>query len=305
MRSVREYFSLYLKGVSMGAADVVPGVSGGTIAFISGIYEELLNTINSINGRSLKILFKEGISAFWKAINGNFLVVLLAGIGTSIITLAKAISWLLENHPVMIWSFFFGLVLASVVYVSRKIKRWNLSTILALLLGGFAAYYITIMTQVAGSENLAYIFFCGTIAICAMILPGISGSFILVLLGTYNIVLDSIHTVNLPLITIFALGCITGLLLFSRFLSWLLNNFHDITVAVLTGFMLGSLNKVWPWKQTLETFTDHKGRVIPLVEENIPPVQGELLPALGWAIAGFLLIFVIEWIASSKKPAQS
>jgi putative membrane protein len=292
---------LYLKGIAMGAADVVPGVSGGTIAFISGIYDELLNSINSINLKAFKVLFKNGLLAFWKHINANFLLVLLLGIITAIFTLSKLITYLLDNYPVYVWAFFFGLIAASIIYVAKQIKYWSISVLVFLLLGTSIAWLITRTGIAIENTQTWYIFICGCVAICAMILPGISGSFILVLMGTYNYILTSVKEFKIMVIAVFASGCIIGLLSFSRLLSFLLNKFQVFTIALLTGFLVGSLNKIWPWKETLQTFTDSKGKIIPILEKNVLPADiSEILLALITAVAGFLLIFIVEKIAVNK-----
>ena len=243
-RNLKDYGLLVLKGMGMGAADVVPGVSGGTIAFIVGIYEELIDSIKSINGASLKLLFTGKIAAFWKAINANFLLSIIAGIGISIFSLAKIITWLLTDHPILVWSFFFGLVLASTWFVSKDIKKWDWKTILSYIIGIVIAFYITVATPAETPSNLFFIFLCGAIAICAMILPGISGSFILVLLGKYFYIMEAVKTFNIPVMLVFICGAAIGITSFSRVLSFALRRFHDITISVLAGFMLGSLNKV-------------------------------------------------------------
>ena len=241
-RNLKDYGLLLLKGMGMGAADVVPGVSGGTIAFIVGIYEELIDSIKSINGASLKLLFTGKIAAFWKAINANFLLAIVAGIGISIFSLAKLITWLLVTHPILVWAFFFGLVLASTWFVSKDIKQWNWKSILSFIIGAIIAYYITVATPAETPTNLFFIFLCGAIAICAMILPGISGSFILVLLGKYFYIMEAVKTLNIPVMLVFICGAAICITSFSRVLSYALRRFHDTTIAVLAGFMLGSLN---------------------------------------------------------------
>ena len=288
-RTLKDYSLLVLKGMGMGAADVVPGVSGGTIAFIVGIYEELINSIKSINGDSLKLLFKGQFATFWQAINANFLLSIVAGIGISVFSLAK-----------IIWSFFFGLVLASAWFVSKDIKKWDWKTALSLLIGIIIAFYITIATPAETPSNLFFIFLCGAIAICAMILPGISGSFILVLLGKYFYIMDAVKTLNIPVMLVFICGAAIGITSFSRILSFTLRRFHDITIAVLSGFMLGSLNKVWPWKETIETYTDSHGVIKPLVETNIMPNQyvGE---AIGLMIFGFALVDFLEKLSTQTS----
>ena len=255
-RSAKDYTLLMLKGMGMGAADVVPGVSGGTIAFIVGIYDELIDSIKSINMHSLKLLFTGKITAFWKAINANFLLSLLFGIAVSILSLAKLMTYLLTNEPVLVWSFFFGLVLASTWFVSKDIKERNWKTILGFIAGVVIAYYITIATPAETSTSLLFIFLCGAIAICAMILPGISGSFILVLLGKYFYIMEAVNKLDLIVLGVFAFGALLGITSFSRVLSYALKHFRNITLSVLTGFMLGSLNKVWPWKEVVETYME-------------------------------------------------
>ena len=287
-RGLKDYALLMLKGVGMGAADVVPGVSGGTIAFIVGIYDELIDSIKSINGKSLKLFFTGKWGAFWKAINGNFLISIVAGIAVSVFSLAKIITWLLTDHPVMVWAFFFGLVLASTWFVGKDIKEWNKKTIPAFIIGVAVA---------ETPSNLFFIFLCGAIAICAMILPGISGSFILVLLGKYFYIMEAVKTFDIVTLLVFLAGACIGITTFSRVLSYALKNFRNITLAVLTGFMLGSLNKVWPWKETLETFTDSHGVVKPLVEANILPNQ-YIVEAVVLMIVGFFLVYFLEKLST-------
>ena len=277
-RSFKDYLLLSLKGMAMGAADVVPGVSGGTIAFITGIYEEFIHSLKSINISALIALKEGGISKLWKHVNGNFLVALFLGIGISIVSLAKVITYLLDTYPVIVWSFFFGLILASVFFVGKSIKKWGTSTVIAFAVGTIIAYLITTLPPSSGNEELWFVFVSGLIAICAMILPGISGSFILVLLGSYQFILGSLKEFELMIILVFAAGCVTGLISFSKLLNWLFTKFHDITIAVLSGFLLGSLNKIWPWKNTLEFVqVQHSNRpdtFVPVVQE-IPFLRAE------------------------------
>lgn len=305
-RKFTDYLIILLKGLAMGAADVVPGVSGGTIAFISGIYEELLSSISSINIANLKLLKKEGFKAAWKAVNGNFLLALLSGIFISIISLAKLISWLLENKPILIWSFFFGLVLASILFVSKQITKWNASAIILFILGAAAAYYITILhPAISESSSLLFYFFAGALAICAMILPGISGSFILVLLGAYKPILkalDELQYKDIKLLAVVAFGAVVGILSFSKLLNWLFEHHKNSTLAVLTGFILGSLNKIWPWKETLTWRLDSHGVKVPFNEQSVSPFsyQGDpqLMMAIILLIGGFLLIVLLEKLAN-------
>ncbi|MFT6064745.1 MAG: putative membrane protein [Polaribacter sp.] len=305
-RKVKDYIVIGLKGMAMGAADVVPGVSGGTIAFISGIYEELLVAISSVNLDLFKTLKKEGFKAAWKQLNGSFLLSLFAGIFISIISLAKAIKYLLENEPILLWSFFFGLVLASIIYIAKQITKWNFIAVIVLVLGAFLAYYITTLNPLV-SENSSslYILSAGAIAICAMILPGISGSFILVLLGAYKPILDALNNRDFKIIFIFIVGAIIGLLSFSKILKWLFAHYKNYTLAVLTGFIIGSLNKIWPWKETLTWRTNSLGDKLPFNQQSVSPfsLDGDvqLIMAIILAIVGFALILLMEKLAVQKK----
>lgn len=301
-RNVLQYFFVTLKGMAMGAADVVPGVSGGTIAFISGIYEELITSINNVNLSLFKTWKKDGFKAAWTHLNGNFLLALFLGIFISLFSLATLVSWLLENEPVLLWSFFFGLVAASVLFVGKEIQNWNAGAIISLVLGAAIAFYITTLPPTENSESLPYLFFSGALAVCAMILPGISGAFILVLLGSYKTILDAVHERNITLIAIVGAGAIFGLLSFAKVLKWMFNNHKNITLAVLTGFILGSLNKIWPWKRILETKIIGEKEII--IDENVSPFaysgDSQLIYALIAAIIGFSLIFILERTASKR-----
>ncbi|AOW18810.1 DUF368 domain-containing protein [Polaribacter vadi] len=305
-RKIKDYLVIGLKGMAMGAADVVPGVSGGTIAFISGIYEELLGSISNVNLGLFKTLKKDGFKAAWKQLNGNFLLALFIGIFISIVSLAKAIKYLLENEPILLWSFFFGLVLASIIYIAKQITKWNFISIIILVLGAFLAYYITTLNPlVSESSSSLYILFAGAIAICAMILPGISGSFILVLLGAYKPILDAVTNRDFKTIIIFMTGAVVGLLAFSKVLKWLFVNYKNYTLAVLTGFIIGSLNKIWPWKETLTWRTNSHGLKVPFNQQSVSPLSFEgdsqLMPAIILAIVGFALILLMEKLAVKKQ----
>lgn len=304
MKEKKNYLLLILKGCAMGAADVVPGVSGGTIAFITGIYEELINSIKSIDITAVKLLLSFKFADFWKKINGTFLLSVVCGIAISIFSLAKLMTWLLAHHPIYIWSFFFGLIIASSVLVAKEIRKWDIFTILSLLAGAAIAYTITVMSPAATPDTWWFIMLSGAIAICAMILPGISGAFVLLLMGKYTYILTAVIKLDIGTILLFITGAVAGIISFSHLLSWLLKNYHTLTVALLTGFMLGSLNKVWPWKETLETYVDTHGVQQVLVETNVMPGKFETLTtsdpliwqALTMCIAGFLLIWGIEFI---------
>lgn len=281
----------------MGAADVVPGVSGGTIAFITGIYEELINSIKGINLKAIKLFFTGRWFSFWKQINGNFLLAVFSGVFISVLSLAKVLEYLLEHQPVLIWSFFFGLVLASSYVVSRKITRWQYPKIVALVAGIGIAFYITSVTPTTTTDASWFVIFSGGLASCAMILPGISGSFILLLLGKYSFALHAVNEGIILDLLLLGAGAVTGLILFANLLSWLLRKYHDVTIAVLVGFMIGSLNKIWPWKETLKTIVV-EGELRPLVEKNILPSAGnqgdQLWLALLMLLAGIALILLVE-----------
>ena len=302
-RNLLQYIFITLKGIAMGAADVVPGVSGGTIAFISGIYEELITSINNINLSLIKIWKKEGFNAFWKKLNGNFLVALFLGIFISLFSLATLVSWLLENEPVLLWSFFFGLVAASIFFVGKEITRWIMGTVIILILGAAIAYFITTLPASENATSLPYLFISGALAVCAMILPGISGAFILVLLGSYKTILDAVHERNVQVVLTVAIGAIFGLLSFAKLLKWMFSHYKNLTLALLTGFILGSLNKIWPWKLVLETKIIGD-KIIPLKEPNVSPFNFEgdpqLMFAIIAAIIGFSPIFILEKVASKK-----
>ncbi|MEM7185836.1 MAG: DUF368 domain-containing protein, partial [Bacteroidota bacterium] len=267
-RNLKQYIIISLKGVAMGAADAVPGVSGGTIAFISGIYEELITTIGNVNFSLIGTLRKQGFMAFWKQLNGGFLLALLSGIILSFVSFMRLAKYLLEHHPILIWSFFFGLIIASIIYVGKQIKKWNLGAVIALLAGAGVAYFITTLASLGSNESSYFLFLAGAIAICAMILPGISGSFILVILGAYKTLSDAIHDLDVKKLLLFVAGAVVGLLSFSRLLKWLFKHHENTTLALLTGFIIGSLNKIWPWKETMTVFSKESGQVGPLSEHT-------------------------------------
>ncbi len=310
-RSAAGYLMLSLRGIAMGGADVIPGVSGGTIAFITGIYEELIRSIKSINPALVKILFKEGFQVAWHKINGNFLLAVVTGILISVFSLAKVISWLLANHPMLVWAFFFGLIIGSAVFIGRKIEKWSAGVYFFLIIGTVLAYYVTIATPATTPESRWFIFLSGAIALCALILPGISGAFILVLLGKYEFMLNAVKDLQAGIIAIFATGGIIGVIAFSNIISWLFKRHPNQTMALLSGFMIGSLNKLWPWKKVLEWRINSQGEQVPFLEQSISPgryaeLYGQdpmLLPVIFSAVAGILLILVFM-IWSRKKGEE-
>ncbi|WP_043991502.1 DUF368 domain-containing protein [Vibrio sp. AND4] len=303
------YLITYFKGMAMGAADVVPGVSGGTIAFITGIYDTLLESIRRINPSLFSIWKRDGFKATFNHINGFFLISLFAGILTSIATLAKLISWLLETHPIPIWSFFFGLILVSVYHIIRQVEKRDAIRFVALLIGIGFAYSITVLKPLHMEPTAINTILAGAIAICAMILPGISGSFILLLIGMYAPVLGAVKGFHIDILALFLVGCVTGLLTFSHLLSWLLSKFRDLTLMFLTGLMIGTLPKVWPWKETLTWRTNSKGEQVPLLQHNLSPFEFEhitsqpsqLVLAIIMMLAAIFLVLGLEKFADSNK----
>lgn len=295
-----KHFWLFLKGIAMGAADVVPGVSGGTIAFVTGIYTELLDSIKSINLHALKTLFKEGPRAFWQSINGTFLLVLGSGILLALLSLARGIHYLLMHYPVWLWAFFFGLIVASCWHIGKEIERWHLPQLALFALGAIVAGAISTASPTSISATPLIILLAGSIAICAMILPGISGSFILLLMGLYEPVLGAVKQLDFQLLGTFALGAAFGLLAFSRLLSWLLHHYKSAMFALLTGFMAGSLLKVWPWKQTLSLRLNSHGVEVPFIQSNVlPDADLSLLLTLLLMVAGALLVLGLERFADT------
>ena len=293
----KQLLGVYFKGMAMGAADIVPGVSGGTIALIAGIYERLINALGSI-GPSLWRVFRQdggikGLLAVWRQVDATFLLCLLLGIATSFVTLAGIIKHLLDNEPLLIWSFFFGLVVATVFILLSEIKRWNMGRAVLFVIGIAAAVIISSLPLLTTTPSLPYLFFAGAIAICAMILPGISGSFILLLMGAYDTVLEAVHTHNFTIILTVMAGMATGLLLFTRALKWLLSHYYQATLALLTGFIAGSLVKVWPWK------TDALGTLDSEAVTNVMPWQyptgPQWLTTIGLMLLGAVLVSLLAW----------
>ena len=309
MRNVGQQLLLFVKGLAMGAADVVPGVSGGTIAFVSGIYIELLNSINAINVQAFRLLKSEGIGTAWAHINGNFLVVLLAGILTSLFSLANLMQFLLVEHPLPLWSFFTGLVIGSVIYLLRQNPPRRRVEQLMFVLGVVIAYGISIAPAVALEGTHLTMFLAGTIALCAMILPGISGSFILVLLGLYPVFIGAVANFRLDILIVFAAGGVIGLMLFSRLLSWLLSRYQILVISIMCGFLVGSVNVIWPWKLVTDSVISQSGKTIVLASENLLP--NEFAQAVGqdpltWLCvaalaAGLVLVLGLEYIGAKYQ----
>lgn len=302
-RSFRDYIVLGVKGFCMGASDVVPGVSGGTMAFILGIYEELIDAIKSFDLKSFQFFVTLKFRPLLGRISWQFLLAVGIGIFTAIFTLSSLLSWLLQNRPVFIWSFFLGLILASVVSVSRRVEAWRILTWLCLVGGTLGSYFLVGLVPVSTPNDYWFLFLCGAVAICAMILPGISGSYILVLLGKYQYVLDAVNHRDFLVLGLVAAGACVGIIAFARILGWLLKNYHDLMVATLTGLMIGSLRKIWPWKEALESVVDAHGQMVPLVQSNILPGQwnGEVLAALSLMVAGLLAVLFLDRLGNRIK----
>ncbi|MFT6140148.1 MAG: putative membrane protein [Marinobacter maritimus] len=305
---MKHFFGIFLRGLAMGAADVVPGVSGGTIAFITGIYSELLHSLSRFNLQFITTLKTQGVKAAWLHINGNFLLSLGLGIIVSILSLARLVTYLLDSQPLLVWSFFFGLIIASSVFVLRQMRGWNVGGIILLVAGIALAVAIGQLRPAEVVASNAYIFMAGAIAICAMILPGISGSFILLLLGVYSHVLGAIKALDLTTLALFGSGCVVGLLSFVRILTWLLDHYHQRVIALLAGFIAGSLYLVWPWKEVLSVYTDSHGIEQPLTQANVLPADFELLtghsaqllPCIFLMFSGLLVVYALEKLGEKK-----
>ncbi len=302
-RTAREYLGLTARGFAMGCADIVPGVSGGTMAFILGIYEELVMSIRAGARRPFwQALLRLNLPAALEAVNARFLLAVLAGIAIAVLTLASWLEWVLEHHPVLIWSFFFGLVFASIVTVRKRIRNWNAALVAALAAGAVGAYFVVGAVPLQTPEASWFLFLSGMLAICAMILPGISGSFILVLLGKYQFVLAAVNQRDIVSLAIVGAGAVVGIVTFAQVLAWLFKRYHDATIAVLIGLMAGSLRKIWPWKETVASIIDRHGEILPTVQRNhLPPtLTTEVFLALGLALAGFAVVMVLDRLSAPK-----
>ncbi|KAF0200716.1 MAG: hypothetical protein FD170_3245 [Bacteroidetes bacterium] len=306
---MKEYFSLFLKGVAMGTANIIPGVSGGTIALITGIFERLINSIKSFNLIALKLILKGDFKGFAKHTDLYFLIVLFAGVGFAIISLARIFDFLFNEYPVYIWSYFFGLILASVYFVGKTVSKWTTGTVIAFLIGSSIAIALTFMNPAAENDDFFYLIICGVAAVCSMILPGISGSFVLILLGNYQLVaIDAINNLRFEVLLPMLIGAVFGLLGFSYLLSWIFKKFRDLTIALLTGFILGSLGIIWPWKNVVHLM-DEAGVLIlkngePIVERYMmaaPVINTEFFIAIFIMLVGIASIWIIEKQAVTEK----
>lgn len=316
MKRIKDYILVAVKGACMGASDVIPGVSGGTIAFITGIYDDLIGSLNSINKTALQLFLSGRFKDFWKHINGNFLLSLFCGILISVLSLAGLMQYLLENHPIQTWAFFFGLIVASSIFILRGIDGWNLKTILFLVFGVILGIVVCTLSPTTTPNALWFIFLSGAIAICAMILPGISGSFILLILGKYQYIMSTISGLtsgeaigeNLLVLCVFAVGAVCGILAFSRFLHWLLGKYNKETLLVLAGFIIGSLVKVWPWSNMGAIIPSQFPHLAEMMEATSSPLPAEVIAeytpmvdmqigsAIAFALIGFFLVTGIEMV---------
>lgn len=305
-KDVKKNIRLFATGFSMGVADLIPGVSGGTIAFLSGIYEELIYSIKKVTGDTLRLFLRLKIKEGIASIPFSFLVPLAVGLFTAIFTLANVLSYLLETYPVFVWAFFFGLVLASTVIVMKRVVKWDLSDKVGFILAAIGAYILVGLVPVETPNNLFFFFLSGAIAIVAMILPGISGSFILLLLGKYQQVLASVTERNFLNLFVFMAGCVVGIALFSRVLSWLFRRHHDISVAILAGFMLGSVRKIWPWKEVILTRINSHGVEVPLVENNVLPgsIDLSVVFAVMLAVGAAFFVYKLDKLHAVKEQTK-
>jgi len=311
----------------MGIAEVIPGVSGGTIAFITGIYETLLNSIKAFSPSLLTTLKKDGIAGVWRKINGNFLVALVLGMGIGAVSMLKIVTNLLHTRPVLLWAFFFGLIIASVVYIGRQITKWGPLEAILLVIGAILTYWVTTISPVEASGSYVMIFFGGMIAICAFILPGISGSFMLLLMGLYTVVIPAVKSLTemnfeqLPMVIVFAAGCLIGLLSFSHVVSWTFKNFRNQTLALLTGVMLGSLGKIWPWRipvrgvdESYKVTTDpnlmekviEETKVLPAkfheYGQSLNPTQGsETVLCIAFMVVGIVAVVIMSTLGNKSN----
>ena len=306
----KQHLVTYIKGIAMGAADVVPGVSGGTIALITHIYERLISAIDNISLSLFLQLFTTNRKGAWIKLDGSFLLALSLGIGTSILLVTGGVSWLLEYFPIPLWAFFFGLILSSAFVLKSSVSNWNMGSILMLILGGLIAFGIGLVAPSQGSDSLIYLFFCGMLVVIAMILPGISGAFILILLGAYGTALDTVEQLKSFVIdgfivfAVMASGGLVGLKVFAKILRWLYNTYKNMVLATMIGFLLGSLYKVWPWKEITQYYTNSSGERMPLTSVSVFPdvlnADNHVILAVCTFFLGLILLFLLERLSKSK-----
>lgn len=302
-QNLSKYLVLVIKGFCMGAANVVPGVSGGTMALILGIYEELIHAIRSLNLRFLRLIAMLKIREAFSSVSWPFLLSVCLGVLVATLSLAEALSWLLFTYPVVVWSFFFGLILSSIFTVGRVVREWRIPTFVAIGVGAVGAYFLFGMIPVATPNAAWFLVLSGFLAICAMILPGISGAYILVLLGKYHYTLEALNNRDFQSLFLLMVGAVAGLLSFVRVLDWLLKRYYDLTMAILIGLMLGSLRRIWPWKETLTTFIDSHGNEVPALQVNIlpPGLDTEVVLAFLFMLLGFAVVISLNYWEHKKN----
>ena len=308
--TTRGYLQLVLKGMGMGAANVVPGVSGGTIALITGIFQKLINSIKAFDLTALKYLFSGKFKHLAQHINLDFLISVFAGIAISIITIAKLFGFLMDNYPVYLWSFFFGLILASIYFVGKTVEKWDVSVIVSLIIGTAIAVSFMVLKPASENDSIIYLFFCGIIAACSMILPGLSGSFVLILLGNYRLVMiDAVNNLDLMILLPVAIGAGVGLIAFSHLLAWVFKKYKNQTIALLSGFILGSLGLLWPWKNDIY-LKDELGNLVVKNGQNVlkgyewvlpQNFNAEVILAIVFIILGIITIWATEYLASKQE----
>ncbi|MCD4680436.1 MAG: DUF368 domain-containing protein [Bacteroidales bacterium] len=311
---MREYIYTVFKGIAMGAANVIPGVSGGTIALITGIFERLIDAIKSFNITAIKLLFKAKFKEFVIHTDLKFLISLFIGVFIAIVSLARLFDYLFENYPVYIWAYFFGLVLASVYFVGKTISKWTKSVIITFIIGAAIAILISVLSPASENRNFFYMILCGIASICSMILPGLSGSFILMLMGNYQLVaIDAINNADFTVLLPLIIGAVVGLLAFSHFLSWIFKKYRNETISILTGFILGSLSILWPWqnesylKDILGNFVlkANGDKIVEHYEKYMPVgFNTEVILAIVFVIVGMISIWAIEKLAEENKDVK-
>jgi len=307
---MKEYIGLFFKGMGVGAANVIPGVSGGTIELITGIFEKLINSIKSFDLKAVRFIFTGKFKSFARHVNLDFLIAVFSGIAVSILSLAKLLDYLFNNYPVYVWAYFFGLILSSIYFVSKRISHWHFSVIICMITGAAIAALISILNPAVENDSFIYLVICGIVAICSMILPGLSGSFVLVLMGNYKLVMiNAVTNFRLEILIPVALGAASGLIAFSHFLSWVYRKFRDQTIAILTGFILGSLSILWPWQKPV-VLADAAGN--PILKDGKQIVSGfakyvpgefnrEVIIVIALVLAGFITILVTEKLAKQNN----
>jgi len=300
---MKHYFILFIKGMSMGIANVIPGVSGGTIALITGIYEDLINSLKSFDTKSLKLITSIDISGFIKHTNLYFLLAVFGGSIVSVFSIASLFKYLFIHYPILIWAFFFGLIIASIYFVGKRISKWNTATIFSLIIGTLVAISLSFMTPASENDNLFFVFVCGIIGISGMMLPGLSGSFILILMGNYELLMvTAVTELNILLLSVFFLGSAFGLMSFSHILSWVFKHYKNQTLALLTGFILGSLSIIWPWKEVAESIIlKGKEKIIAYNWYFPNELNTETILAILLIIVGVLSVYALENFAIDKK----